>query len=226
MSKKLNKQQVQRGNLLLELGLTLVVVGTLAAAIIGGFSSIEQARATAEQNAQLELAKQSLKAFVLKANRLPCPDLTGTGWEGDAAGGCADSVRVGRLPYISLNMPIPGNGYFLKYGVSRISPSSDLVKSGQPPNSIASPSAFVAAALAASLSPAGTSEPYIAGTGDDGRLSNCENASSTPAYALMLVTEKTASQNPLCFHEASLKLTRVSYMRFEELLGWASARMR
>lgn len=224
-TKGLMSRRKQVGNLLMELGFTLAALGALAATIMGGLGAIEQSRLASERRHHMERANQALKTFVLRSNRLPCPDLTGNGMEGDAAGECSDTARVGRLPYASLNLLAPANGAFLKYGVSRTSSTSDLVKAGSPATSKYSFSSFVIAAGAASIAVASANEPFVAGRGEDGRLSNCGAPALRPAYALMFVTPDMPMAS-LCFNETPVLQVDVTYMRHEELLGWAASNLR
>lgn len=91
-----------QGFTLVELAVVLVIGAVIALAgfkwldsfIIGGRSVVAKAQANA--------AQQWLVSFALTNNRLPCPDLTGDGFESDCKNDKA--VNLGWLPVVTLGM--------------------------------------------------------------------------------------------------------------------------
>jgi len=221
------KKRFQRGSLLLEIGFTLVVIGVMAGLATSSLNGLEQARQASKREIEIRLANQALKAFIQKAGRLPCPDLTGSGWEGDAAGQCPAGVQVGRFPYVSLNMGMPDASLFLRYGVWRASGIADYVLPVDPATGVTSAEAFVAVARFAATGAAGGGQPYVAGVNPDGRSVNCGSAAVTPAYALMFVSPETLmGGNPLCFFETSTSFRDLAFVTHNEILGWTAAQSR
>ena len=108
-----------KGLALVELATTLAVLGLLGWAVSAAYGNTAPMadRAQAMQTG-LQL-QQLLRAFALNNARLPCPDLTGGGWEGDASGACPAGSEVGWLPYRALGLELPADAYHATYAVFR-----------------------------------------------------------------------------------------------------------
>ncbi len=109
----------QRGFSLLELAVVLLVLGLLT---WGGSSAFDNVGAVRERDLasrNAEALQQALRAFALQNARLPCPDLTGQGWEGNAAGQCPAGAEAGWLPYRALGLELPSPALQAAYSVYR-----------------------------------------------------------------------------------------------------------
>lgn len=182
--------QLQRGWSVLEMATVLAVVGLLA---WGGLTVLESGQARQDRDQALQQAeawRDRLRTFALNNRRLPCPDLTGQGWEGDAAGSCGAAV-TGWLPYRALGVDLPAEGLRAAYAVFRApntavsEQDADLAvqreRTGDAQGSIAYQDVFDlvrglnnATALAAAQ-PSGvlTSQPYLTGNGGQAGPIDC-----------------------------------------------------
>ena len=109
----------QRGFSLVELSIVLVVLGLLGWAVAGSYDNTAALRDRDRATQSAESLREALRAFALRNGRLPCPDSSGTGWEGNAAGVCAPDVEAGWLPYRSLGLDVPADAWHAAYGVYR-----------------------------------------------------------------------------------------------------------
>lgn len=95
-----------KGFTLLELAISLLIIGLLLAGILGPLStSIEQKERQRTQD-QLEDIRESLIGFAMREGRLPCPDVTvpKDGLEDPAGGGGGCNSESGNLPYAQLGI--------------------------------------------------------------------------------------------------------------------------
>jgi len=109
------------GFTLVELAVVLAVLGVLGIAMTSAFTGVAQDRDRNTARAQAEVARQALRTFALRNQRLPCPDTSAAGDSGHEGGGsgCAAGVQVGWLPYLDLDLDPPVRGARLRYGVHR-----------------------------------------------------------------------------------------------------------
>lgn len=112
------------------MAVSLTVVGVLAVLAGAGYRDFAQWSEYQQAQAQTELARQSLRQFALRHQRLPCPDLSTLGEharEGNGVdGGCPRHAQIGWLPYETLGLPKPRRGQHLRYAVARPA-GADLV---------------------------------------------------------------------------------------------------
>lgn len=107
---------------LIELALVLAILAVSGAL---AWSLLAQMRPNLEHGRlaqRLDEAALALQGFVLVHHRLPCPDLSGDGRQGDAEGICPLAADQGGLPWRDLGLPhLPG----VRYGVHRAGGSGD-----------------------------------------------------------------------------------------------------
>ena len=87
--------------------------------VSGAYDNSQVLRDREQAFSQGEVLREAVRAFALTNARLPCPDTTGTGWEGDAAGTCNLTADAGWLPYRSLGLDRPSNRFLAAYSVYR-----------------------------------------------------------------------------------------------------------
>lgn len=177
----------QAGFTVLEMAVSVGVVGALALLAGTGYRDYAQWRARSQAEAQAEVARQALRAFALRNLRLPCPDRSDYGdvaREG-LAGSCPGGAQVGWLPYEALGLARPDRGQRLRYAVARPS-GADLV---QPSGTSVEDGDFDARArLRASLvtlaarSP-GSDLPYL--SDPNPARESCARVISNPAFAVV-----------------------------------------
>ena len=114
-----SRRQICGGFSLVEFSVVLLVAGLMTWSISAAYENGVAARDRGIASAQAELLRDAVRAFALRNSRLPCPDITGTGWEGDAAGNCAATVDSGWLPYRSLGLERPRAQFLAAYAAYR-----------------------------------------------------------------------------------------------------------
>ena len=103
----------------IELAIVLVIVGVMTWAASSGFENSSNLRDRERAMKLGEVLRESVRAFTLLNARLPCPDTSGSGWEGDASGICASNAESGWFPYRSLGLDRPDTRYLAAYAVYR-----------------------------------------------------------------------------------------------------------
>ncbi|MFN3376809.1 MAG: type II secretion system protein [Burkholderiaceae bacterium] len=182
--------QAQRGWSVLELAMVLAIVGLLA---WSGLTVLESGQARQDRDRALQQAeawRDRLRTFALNNRRLPCPDLTGQGWEGDAAGSCGAAV-TGWLPYRALGLDLPAEELRAAYAVFRLanvtSPDQDAdlavqrERTGDAPGSLAYQDVWdlvrglnnATALAAAQAGGVITTQPYLTGNGGQAGAIDC-----------------------------------------------------
>lgn len=109
----------QTGFSLVEFSMVLLIVGLLTWTVSGAYDNSQVLRDREQAFSQGEVLREAVRAFALTNARLPCPDTTGTGWEGDAAGTCNLTADAGWLPYRSLGLDRPPSRFLAAYSVYR-----------------------------------------------------------------------------------------------------------
>lgn len=94
------------GFTLIELALSLLVLGLIAALILALLPQLTDRMRLDETGVETDLVDEAVVGFALANNRLPCPDTNDDGLEG-GAGGCEPADEVGRLPFRDLGLPGP-----------------------------------------------------------------------------------------------------------------------
>lgn len=109
----------QTGFSLVEFSIALLVVGLLTWTVSGAYDNSQVLRDREQAFSQGEVLREAVRAFALTHARLPCPDTTGTGWEGDATGTCSLTADAGWLPYMSLGIGRSPSRFLAAYSVYR-----------------------------------------------------------------------------------------------------------
>lgn len=163
-----------RGFSMIELAVSLVVIGLLASAA-AAYTGLFRSGNKLSVDAQLASLSESVMAFARTRQRLPCPDTAGTGYEALVANVCPPGIAVGWLPYLSIGLSQPPAQQRALYGVYR-NPLADLATS----------------ATLASLRSAGvqaTANTFVYVTGDGTAVNGPENCAgnvvSNPAYVIL-----------------------------------------
>ena len=176
------------GFTVLELAVTISIIGVLSVLASSAYSGVLDVRARAHAQAEAEAARAAVRTFLLRNKRLPCPDLSsnGTGGREGLAGSCPNGAQLGWLPYESLGLPPPQPSQRMRYAASRLGAGADLV---------APPDLGVAdfdgvARLRGALSRAaklglGSDRPYLTGVGSAADPENCSHVVANPAFALI-----------------------------------------
>lgn len=176
------------GFTVLELAVTISIIGVLSVLASSAYSGVLDVRARAHAQAEAEAARAAVRTFLLRNKRLPCPDLSsnGAGGREGLAGSCPNGAQLGWLPYESLGLPPPQPSQRMRYAVSRLGAGADLV---------APPDLGVAdfdgvARLRNALSQAaklglGSDRPYLTGVGSAADPENCSHVVANPAFALI-----------------------------------------
>ena len=192
--------QRQRGFSLVELSIVLVVLGLLGWAVAGSYDNTGALRDRDRATQSAESLREALRAFALRNGRLPCPDSSGTGWEGNAAGVCAPDAEAGWLPYRSLGLDVPADAWHAAYGVYRNKTAAggdaDLaVATERTGDAAGTPGYRNARDLVAGLSIAGNETVTAAHTrltgndGTDGPVDCGNNLRSHPAFFIVVPLE-------------------------------------
>ncbi|TWI06226.1 prepilin-type N-terminal cleavage/methylation domain-containing protein [Luteimonas cucumeris] len=177
-----------RGFTLLEMAVSVSVIGVLAVLATGTFSGVADVRARARAEAEAEVARQAIRTFMLRNKRLPCPDLSadGNGAREGIGGSCPAGAQVGWLPYESLGLARPVPNQRMRYAVSR--GGADLV-APITPGGLGSDLDAVArlrrTLAAAAQLPDSNARPYITGIGSSADAENCGHIVANPAFAVI-----------------------------------------
>lgn len=177
------------GFTVLEMAVTVSIVGVLAVAASSIASSYAGTSARARAQAEAAIARQAVRRFMLQHKRLPCPDLSpaGEGAREGLSGNCPEGAQVGWLPYESLGLTRPGPGRRMRYAVARAGAGADLVAptgGGEDPRLDGVGRLRDTLANAARL-PASRARPYLAGRGTPAGPVDCGQAAANPAFALI-----------------------------------------
>ena len=108
----------QHGLSLIELSVTLVVLGLVTAVVVDVVPAMRRASVTAETVRNLDDAEVSLTTFAAIHGRLPCADSNGNGFENRDGELC--QAVVGRLPFATLGLGAPlinADGFEFKYAL-------------------------------------------------------------------------------------------------------------
>lgn len=215
--------------------MVLAVTGTIAVLAFSAISYTEKTRKQDLTASAMAAAEQSIRAFVSRENRLPCPDAAGQGYEGlNAVGVCpaVETSQYGGLPYIALNMdrPVLSEGEILRYGVApglafRTEPDFNLLDAafGIPTKSldVDGRQRFIAQLIALPQSGDRRAQTMLAGLDSTGAALNCSGG-EFPAFALSSVF---LPRSAWCFSDAPNGGARALSVSKHELLGWFQAQL-
>lgn len=187
----------QQGFTLAEMSVVLLLLGLLGWGVSAAYGNVGALRERDLASRSAEALQQALRAFALHNARLPCPDLTGQGWEGNAAGQCPAGAEAGWLPYRALGLDLPPPALQAGYAVYRnpAAPGGDAdlaVRTERTGDSQASPGFQDVRDLIVGLNraqAAGLSAGHTRLTGDaagNGAIDCSANVRANPAYWLVL----------------------------------------
>ena len=184
----------QSGFSLLEVTISMVVIGLLAGASLGVWRPASERLDELRAESFLKVVQQAVIRFAQTSFRLPCPDTTGNGYENCGAG------KTGRVPYYTLGMELGGNvanvgnSYEnLLYGVYRAA-NADLAQLIERTGDIRDPETsevvapdindFRQALMTAAASNTVATEVHVTG---DGSTTGAENCASNRVANLAFV---------------------------------------
>lgn len=91
----------QRGFSLIELSITLVIIGVISMASLQVYNAVNNFRNQALAKKVLLQAQEALVFFAKGNYRLPCPDINGDGYED-----CAGGFKTGQFPFYTVGLPV------------------------------------------------------------------------------------------------------------------------
>ncbi|MGJ7580326.1 hypothetical protein ACSFA3_09105 [Variovorax sp. RHLX14] len=224
----------QAGSMLIEIAASIAVLGLLAATSFGVLRDVNQVRQGRAAAALASQAKQLTLEFAMAHGRFPCPDLTGSGIEGDAAGDCLLAQSFGLLPTRTLGMDgvsAQSANRVLRYGISRIAPDADLgatATAGDPdPATRLLTRAERAAAYATSTSSSSvsTGQPYVPKPDAQGLAMNCLVPGDSPAFVISVGAPEDLG-TAACFPIPNPERSASTSMGRHELVGWVRSKFR
>ena len=185
-------QRAAQGFTLIEIAIVLVVMGLMLSAAAAAYVNMFGAnRSRLAGDSALASMSDALVAFARTHNRLPCPDLDGSGNEG-AAGACPASTEVGWYPYVATGLTNPAPAARAIYGVYRAA-GADLVVASELTGDVAGASTyadggdFIRKLTAAASVPATDTHIYTTGDGGPSGAENCAtNVVGNPAFVVVL----------------------------------------
>lgn len=183
------------GFTLTELSIVLVVIGLLAAASLGAFANRDGRRI--EASAEAARIEAAVVAFARLQHRLPCPDTSADGREGNAAGTCPAGTETGWVPYESLGLANPPAAQRARYLVYRNGAAdADLAvlaeRTADLPGTTGhlSRNDLLAALANAAAQPVAAGRVHLTGDGGTEGAEDCAtNRRLHPAFALILPGE-------------------------------------
>lgn len=185
-----------RGALLVDVAMALVVTGVLAAVSLGTFTDVFRARKSSADVELLLRAKQAVLQFALRNERLPCPDTSGTGYEGN--GSACSGASYGALPVHALGLELPklNSTEVLRYGVFRVPPNADLGAGAVVQSLSAGAGLMRLASGMLAASPSG--QPYVPAMDPSGHADDCSATGDAPAFVIA-IGAKEALGADACF---------------------------
>lgn len=174
-----------RGFSMIEMAVTLVVIGLLASAS-GTYMGVFRSSHKFGTDARLVSLSESVMAFASARNRLPCPDTAGTGYE--AGTPCPANIQVGWLPYLSMGLSQPPLQDRAIYGVYRNpAVAADLAVVTGPVLPATEPDRLLTKLNVAATQGASSNFVYLTGDGTTANgLENCaSNNAGNPAFVIL-----------------------------------------
>ncbi|WP_425917460.1 prepilin-type N-terminal cleavage/methylation domain-containing protein [Pseudomonas sp. GWSMS-1] len=190
----------QQGFSLLELSLCLVVVGLLGVLVSNAYGTAANDQAHQQARAAGAQLQQAVLTFSLRQRRLPCPDSSGDGREGDANGNCPAGLVLGRVPYLSLglSLPVPAQrGLLGVYRSAAVDLAQNVERSGDAPTSprYHSLGDLMLGLVLAAAQPVTQAAPFLTGNDAEAGAQDCAGRHlSNPAFVLVLpASDRNAS---------------------------------
>lgn len=224
----------QAGSMLIEIAASIAVLGLLAATSFGVLRDVSHVREGRAAAALASQAKQLTLEFAMAHGRLPCPDLTGNGGEGDTAGDCPVAQSFGLLPTRTLGMDgvsAQSTNRVLRYGISRIASDADLgatATAGDPDPATRFLARAERAAAYTAPTPAAsgsTGQPYVPKPDARGLAMNCQTPGDSPAFVISVGTPEDLGTTA-CFPIPSPERSASTSMGRHELVGWVRSKFR
>jgi len=176
------------GFTLLEMSVSVTVIGLLAAIASTAYSGMADVRARSRAHAEADTARHAIRTFMLQHKRLPCPDPS-SGGDGarEPAGACPGGLQVGWLPYESIGLARPEPARRMRYAVSRGTGADLVVPTGSAADGvdIDGIGRLQDALIAAAQAPAGTARPFVTGKGTAADAESCAHVVANPAFAII-----------------------------------------
>jgi prepilin-type N-terminal cleavage/methylation domain-containing protein len=233
------------GFTLLELSLVLAVLCVLGFFFVNTFSGVDDVRLRRQSQAEAEVAREALRAFLLANKRLPCPDTNVDGYEDGGAAGCTGTGETGTLPYLTLGLPDAAQNRMF-YGVYRADALDDDItrqeeRTGDPegdPGYLGLGDAIAALQTIPNTNALDTDHIHIAGVSSAG-APVC-NSAHTPAFFLIVpnadrdgkgeALDGANAANDKCFASPTQPLTLdyddvVAMESPSALIGWLTQHM-
>ncbi|WP_295380879.1 type II secretion system protein [uncultured Pseudacidovorax sp.] len=113
--KRIRQRHAQRGISILEVVIALLILGLLTVAAWKLQRGAIEATREAIDTDLVTRADQSIRTFIARQSRLPCPATSNTGVENCAAGMAS---RVGFVPWVTVGLPDAGGGS-LRYAIDK-----------------------------------------------------------------------------------------------------------
>lgn len=194
---------------MVELSIVLMVIGCLTWAVSNAYGSVG-ARGDRDRATQTaEGLKDALRAFALRNGRLPCPDTTGSGWEGLVAGSCPAATEAGWLPYHSLQLDPPAPALHALYAVYRdagaAAGNADLTLAMERTDDLSGTPGYrdtrdfmtaLLSAAAATETPTASHAHLTGNGGTEGAVDCAANVRSNPAFFIVLpLTDRGADSD-------------------------------
>ncbi len=118
------QRRPQHGFTFLEVSIVLVIVALLTASVSYALTSTMQGQSRRQAVEHARTVQASIRAYVLRNGRLPCPAIDASGYENRAGQVCPPGLQVGFVPYVALGLQVPEQSLLGAYAVYR-QPNSD-----------------------------------------------------------------------------------------------------
>ena len=213
--------------MLIEVAASVAVLGLLAATSFSVLRDVIQSRHGQAAAGLASQAKQLALEFAVAHGRLPCPDLTGSGDEGDAGGNCPIGQSFGLLPTRALGMEGVSAQYAgrrIRYGINRSTPDADLGATATV--GVPDPGArFLARAERAAARPATASQPFVPKSDALGLATDCQTPGDNPAFVISVGAPQDIGSDT-CFPVPHPERGASTAMGRHELVGWIRSKFR
>ena len=180
------------GFTLVEVAVTLAVLGVIAAAAAAAYLGLFSAsRTKLIADASLASMSGAVIAFAKSHHRLPCPEVDGSGVEGLVSGVCPAGREVGWFPYLSVGLTPPAPQVRAIYGVYRAT-GADLALAEEHGGDLVGAATYadgadlVRALQYAASQPLTNVQIYLTGNDATSGPEDCaSNVVSNPAFVLL-----------------------------------------